>query len=348
MSFEQALNKLWSRAPQKTRQAVIENAPKFFAKYKITTPLAVAHFMAQISHECGGGTIIRENMNYSADRMLFIFGVGKHSAKVTREEAERLVGHPEQIAERVYGLGNPKKAKELGNTRPGDGWRYRGAGMLQLTGGYNFEHRGKAIGYDLYNNPEQLNNPAISFAVACAEFAGLGCVALANADNGSEVGGINAALIKVTKKVNGGRNGIADRAVWLRKWKAAMPGVEEPVWAPRAAEVDETPGLFQTRTGQIATATGTVSAVGTASQVINTMTTTTEAVQTASDTVSGTISTVAGAKESAVVVYQTVHPFLGILPDTWRIIAICCGVAVVAGVIAIMAYRYWKLRDTGE
>jgi putative chitinase len=62
-------------------------------------------------------------MKYSADRMLKIFG---QSAGLTREEAEELAFKEKEIAERVYGLGNPRKAKVLGNTEPGDGWRYRG------------------------------------------------------------------------------------------------------------------------------------------------------------------------------------------------------------------------------
>ncbi|MEH2470469.1 putative chitinase [Nitrobacteraceae bacterium AZCC 2161] len=69
----------------------------------------------------GQGTIVREDMNYRAERIGQIFGV--HSAKVTPAEAERLAHNPKALAERVYGLGNPKWAKEPGNTQPGDGYR---------------------------------------------------------------------------------------------------------------------------------------------------------------------------------------------------------------------------------
>jgi putative chitinase len=69
-------------------------------------------------------------MNYSAPRLLEIFGVNRHSAAVTAFEAEKLARKPEAIAERVYGLGNPRKARELGNTQPGDGFRFRGNGIL--------------------------------------------------------------------------------------------------------------------------------------------------------------------------------------------------------------------------
>src|SRR5258707_4147798 len=138
-SFGEALSRLWPRAPHSTIAAIEAAAETVFNKYGVETPLEIAHCTAQISHECCAGTLARENMNYSADRIIEIFGFDKtrqrcvHSARVTDEEARQLAHHPEALAERVYGLGDPKKAKELGNTEPGDGFRYRGNGMLQLT-----------------------------------------------------------------------------------------------------------------------------------------------------------------------------------------------------------------------
>jgi putative chitinase len=81
----------------------------------------MTHILAQALRETGGFTILREKMNYSAPRLFEIFGVNRHSAAITAVEAERLAFQPEAIAERVYGLGNPRKASELGNTEPGDG-----------------------------------------------------------------------------------------------------------------------------------------------------------------------------------------------------------------------------------
>jgi putative chitinase len=79
--------------------------------------LRLTHFMAQIGHECGLFTIRRESMTYTTvARILEIFGVGHHSAKVTRAEAPGLVRQPKKLAERVYGVGNPRMAKKLGNT----------------------------------------------------------------------------------------------------------------------------------------------------------------------------------------------------------------------------------------
>src|SRR5262245_52299758 len=134
------LETLWPRAKAAKIDGILSVAKDVLSAAQINTPLRLAHLMAQISHENGGGTIVRENMNYSAGRMLQIFGQGKHSAAITPQEAATLAGNPKAIANRVYGLGNPKKAKELGNIKDGDGWRYRGNGDLQLTGRLSHQH----------------------------------------------------------------------------------------------------------------------------------------------------------------------------------------------------------------
>lgn len=221
------LQTLWPRAKPEKIDSIIQVAPEVFKKYEINTPLRLAHLMAQISHENGAGTIVRENMNYRAERLVQVFG-GK-SAYVTKEEAKRLAHRPEAIAERVYGLGCPAKAKDLGNILPGDGWRYRGNGDLQLTGRENHARIGRMIGYDLEGNPEQLENPAISFWCAVAEFAALHCISAADADN----------VELVTKRVNGGTNGLADRRTWTHKWKVAIEAENTQVAEAPAEQIDE-------------------------------------------------------------------------------------------------------------
>lgn len=121
--------------------AALEAGDALFIAAGITTPQRMAHFLAQVFWESGGLTIEYENGNYSAKRLIEIFGVNRHSAAITSDEAQRLAYHPEAIFERVYGLGNPKKARELGNTEPGDGYRYRGTGLLQTTGRGNFRRK---------------------------------------------------------------------------------------------------------------------------------------------------------------------------------------------------------------
>jgi putative chitinase len=323
MDFRSALNKLWPNASSTTKLAISQIAEDAFAEYGIDSPLVIAHFMAQVSHECGGGRVRRESMNYSAERIMEIFGVGKHSAKVTEAEARTLAHDERRLAERVYGLGNPKKAKELGNTQVGDGFRYRGNGMLQLTGRASHVRIGKIIGLNIEGDPDLMANPQVSFQAACAEFRELGCLPYAKKDN----------LVMVTRRVNGGTNGLAERTVWLRRWKDCLDGVQVPAWKPRAAAVDEAPTMLGSKITQGSLVTGGLGIAGSVSQVAQFASTTTDTVSTASDNVQ--------------LVVQTVRPFLGLDPHTWAMIGIAFGVASVLGVGYVLVQRYLKLRDQG-
>lgn len=327
MSFPAALNKLWATTPKTTREEIIKCAGKEFTLFGMDDPLVICHFMAQISHESGNGKIRRESLRYSASRIMEVFGVGNHSARVTEAQAKLLAYNEKALAERVYGLGNPKKAKELGNTEPGDGFKYRGNGFLQLTGRASHRIIGQMIDVDLENNPDALSEPKISFMAACAEFKRLNCIPAAEKDN----------IVLVTRRVNGGRNGLAERTVLLRKWKEAMDGVEAPAWAPRAAEIDKTPKLLETRTGQIATGTGIASAVPIVSQIGE-----------YASSFSDTVSTVKDNGTSVVEAVKVVKPFLGMSPHVWMQISIGASVAVMIGVIAVLIYRYLKIRNRGE
>ncbi|WP_313515121.1 hypothetical protein [Sphingobacterium sp.] len=172
-----------------------------FARHFGKTIVQTVHFFAQIHHESGGFSIGRENMNYTAPRIMQIFGVGKHSAKVTVAEAGRLAGNPWALAERVYGLGNPKKAKELGNIKVGDGFKYRGGGALQCTGGSDYKNYG---GQRLFDNPDLIETSEFYFSTALKEFDARGTWALAKDYSYS-------SILAVTKRVNGGTNGLQDR-----------------------------------------------------------------------------------------------------------------------------------------
>lgn len=327
MNFRDALNKIWATTQQSTRTAIIECAPRTFEKFGMMDTLVVCHFMAQIGHESGNGKIRRESMNYSAPRIMEIFGVRKHSAAVTEREARLLAHNEKALAERVYGLGNPKKARELGNTQPGDGFKFRGNGFLQLTGRASHREIGKMIGLDLESNPELLSNPNSSFIAACAEFKRLNCISAAKADD----------IVLVTRRVNGGRNGLAERQVLLRKWKEALYGVEAPAWAPRAAELDATPKLLETRTGQIGAGTGAVGVVSAVSQIG-------QYASSASDTV----ATIRDNGTQVVETVKIVKPFLGMTAQTWTAIGITATILVVVGVIGILVYRHIKIKTRGE
>ncbi|WP_411973382.1 glycoside hydrolase family 19 protein [Sphingobacterium sp. Lzh-3] len=177
-----------------------ETLTKFAATFG-RTRVQTIHFFANIHHESGGFTIVRENMNYTAPRIMEIFGIGRHSAKVTVAEAGRLAGNPWDLAERIYGFGNPKKAKELGNTRPGDGWKYRGGGALQCTGGFDYKRYG---GQELYDNPDLIGESAYYFTTALKEFDAKNIWAKAKDLS-------QASIRAVCLAVNGGYNGLDDR-----------------------------------------------------------------------------------------------------------------------------------------
>lgn len=166
--------------------------PVWMTKYDITEHRQ-AHFLAQIAHESGGFKHTTENLNYSSKGLRTIFG--KYFR--THEMAVRYARKPEKIANLVYAdrMGN-------GNERSGDGWRYRGRGLIQLTGRHNYTACGKALGLDLIANPDQLSQDAnASVGAACWFWDQRGLNKHADADD------INS----ITKRINGGYNGLEDR-----------------------------------------------------------------------------------------------------------------------------------------
>jgi putative chitinase len=208
----------------------IRKGEPLFQKHGITTPLRMTHFLAQALHETGGFTILRENMNYSQARLVEIFGVNHHSAAVTAYEAAQLAGNPEAIAERVYGLGNPRKARELGNTQQGDGFRYRGNGFLQMTGRGNHQRMGSACGIDFEGNPDLAIAPEHALKPALHEWTEGDLNSFADKND----------IRTITLRINGGLNGLSGREAWFDKvWPLlkAEVGSAEP-WAASDADDD--------------------------------------------------------------------------------------------------------------
>lgn len=183
----------------------------------ITAPLRLAHLLAQVMHESDGLAIQWENLSYkTASRLMEIFGQGNHSADVTWGEVPGLLGNPEKLAERVYGLGNPAKAKELGNAYPGDGYRYRGGGILQTTGRGNYRRMGQKCGVDFEARPELVVSADHALKPALAEWTDGNLNAAADRDD----------ILTITKKINGGTNGLASRREWLAKLKPLITSVD--------------------------------------------------------------------------------------------------------------------------
>lgn len=205
------------------------NSQDLLFQFGINTPLRISHFLAQVLHETGGGSVLFENLSYSTPaRLLQIFGIGHHSAAIRPEEVDGLIGNPQALAERVYGLGNPRKARELGNINPGDGYRYRGAGALQTTGGANYKKMGDLSGVDFHGQPELIVDPAHVLKPAIHEW---------------DLGKLNAAADRndirtITRVINGGYNGMAERQAWFDKvWRIAN-GTATPQEPSQVAKPD--------------------------------------------------------------------------------------------------------------
>lgn len=176
------------------------------AYYKMT-PVRAAHFFAQTAHESGNFKAFSENLNYSADGLQKIFG--KYFDAAT---AAKYARNPEKIANRVYAnrMGN-------GNEASGDGWKYRGRGALQLTGKDNY----KAFA-DYLKKPEIMENPdlvATEYSFESAMFFFEKNKLWAICDQGIN----DAAIISLTKRINGGTHGLDDRKEKTKKY-AAMVG----------------------------------------------------------------------------------------------------------------------------
>lgn len=173
--------------PSENRDAVI----KAMLEAGITDPKEQASFMAQLDHESGGFKVLRENLNYRASRLKEVFSRYRNNPAA----AERDAGNPEAIANMVYG-----NRSDLGNTEPGDGWKYRGRGFIQLTGRDNFTRASRDLGIDLVNNPDLAETPEVAAKLAIWYWK------KSNAGAAARAGDLRASR----RAVNGGYNGMAD------------------------------------------------------------------------------------------------------------------------------------------
>jgi len=175
--------------------SVIAQIPDTAKKFNITTPLRLAHFLAQCGHESGGFKAVQENLNYSASGLKGTF------SKYFKESglAESYQRNPQKIASRVYGgrMGN-------GPESTGDGFKFRGRGYIQLTGKDNYTNFAKFIGEDTVANPDLV---ATKYPLASAAFFFDSNKLWSICDKGADV----ATVTAVTKRVNGGTIGLPDR-----------------------------------------------------------------------------------------------------------------------------------------
>ena len=202
--------------PAKWLDAVIETC----AEFEINTPQRVAAFLAQTSHESGGYTMLSENLNYKAATLAACWpnrfatlGPDKKPKKdekgksIPTAVANSIAGKPELIANLVYSarMGN-------GPAESGEGWKYRGRGLKQLTGKDNYARCGRDLGIDLVGNPDMLLEP--TYAARSAGWFWRANSLSTFADKGDLEG--------MTKKINGGLIGYAERKAKYDKVLAAM------------------------------------------------------------------------------------------------------------------------------
>jgi putative chitinase len=168
----------------------LEPLNETFEKYEINTPKRQACFIGQTMHESGGFKHLVENLNYSAKGLVATWP----SRFPNIEYAEEFARNPVKIANKVY-------SGRMGNTEEGDGAKYIGRGLIQLTGKENYGNCGSSLGVDLVGNPDWLSTP---------QYAALSAGWYWNKRN------INADADRMdvesmTKKINGGLIGIDDR-----------------------------------------------------------------------------------------------------------------------------------------
>jgi len=196
------LEKLKGHVPD----AVIAQLPETIAKFELNTPLRLAHFLAQAGHESGGFKAVNENLNYGAKGLLGIF----KKYFPTPEKAALYERKPEKIANLVYGgrMGNGPEAS-------GEGYKFRGRGYIQLTGKDNYKAFDAVVAESIVDNPDLV---ATKYPLLSAAWFfhknGLHKIA--------DKGATDAVVTEVTKRVNGGTIGLADRIKHFKEYHALL------------------------------------------------------------------------------------------------------------------------------
>ena len=185
-------------------------ATDLFPKYNINTTNRIAGFMAQCAHESGDFRVLEENLNYSAETLASVFG--RYFGAAPKRSAAEYARNPQKIANYVYMDEFRSPSSRLGNTQPGDGWKFRGGGIKQLTGRSNFTRFGESIGMTADQAADYVRTKKGAFESACWFWKTNNLERFADRD---DIDGMSRA-------VNGGDNGLADRSSRYTKAKSII------------------------------------------------------------------------------------------------------------------------------
>lgn len=218
--------------------AAFEAGDAQLAAAGIDTPLRLAHLLAQCGAETGGLTLTRESLMYKTQSVLQkVFNNMRLTKPLIPGEVKMLLRQEKDLGERFYGLkfpsnlyerngmngginpGNTRKAQGLGNDRVGDGFLFRGNGLLQTTGGKAHKDAGDKVGVDFFNHPELVTSAEHALKPVLFEWTRMKCNDFADADN----------VLKVSRAINLGKpnssatpNGMPDRKKFLKAAKRAL------------------------------------------------------------------------------------------------------------------------------
>lgn len=207
-------------AAAKWHSAMVEILPK----YEIDSPQRIAGFIAQCAHESGDFRTLEENLNYSAKALNAVFG--RYFGPAPKRNADEYARNPEKIANYVYQDEFRSKAGQMGNTKAGDGYLFRGRGLKQLTGRNNYTAFGKTVGMTAEQAAEYVATEKGAIESACWFWDTAGCNKFADAGD----------IVGLSKRINGGTIGLEDRT---RRWNEALAILGGKVTVAAVVEEDE-------------------------------------------------------------------------------------------------------------
>ena len=233
------LETLYPRALPGHVAAIADHGGALLARHGIAGhPLRLHHFLAQVGHESAGLSRLEENLSYTAARIRAVWP----SRFAEPGAAEALAGNPAALADAVYGgrMGN-------GDAASGDGWRFRGRGYIQLTGRAAYRTAGRRAGLDLEAAPGLAAFPEHALAVACAFWSWRCLNGPCDRDD----------LMALTRAINGGSHGLADRRAWLEKVRRVL-GAPGELWLDTAGVVALQRALQDASYGECGAADGLI------------------------------------------------------------------------------------------